>query len=333
MAIAVCVGGNKQISAVRLSEVLARKLQASGKDVVLFALKGSMRKGGPVPLKEYISAATAKTWASLLAKNGITEVVSVMNLRACEGAAQAKIPFLYAEYDGFKEDKPVKTKKALLKKAKKVIVLCDGEKIVSKSAYTGLSAVRVPAPALGVEHGSWGRPAQFKKQNNIVAIGKFSKENGFDKLLIGWAKLAPLHPSWQLTLVGEGPLKSTLTRLIAKHYLQASTELAPACEGIEPFLAQADIFAYTSSETVRADELLHAMASKLPAIALDNSKTRALICEGENGVLVENEECLVPALDALMVDWGYRVGLAVAAGKEQTRKPVEPFIRAVWESL
>ena len=333
MAIAVCVGGNKQISAARLSGVLACKLQAAGKDVILFALKGSVRQTGPVHLKEYISAVTAKTLTSLFAKNGITEVVSIMNLRACEAAVQAKLPFLYVEYDGFQEDKPVKTKKTLLKKAKKVMVLCDGEKIVSKRAYAGLPAVCIAAPALGVEHGSWGRPAQFKKRNNIIAVGKLTKESGFDKLLAGWAKLAPLHPSWHLTIVGDGALKSTLTRLIAKNYLQASTEVVSAMEGIEPFLAQADIFAYTSSEAVRADELLHAMASKLPAVAVDNSQTRALIREGENGVLVENEDCLVPALDSLMVDWGYRVGLAVTAGKEQEKRPLDAFVRAVWENL
>lgn len=333
MSIAVCVGGNKQISANRLGVSLARRLQSSGKEVLLCAAKGSIKQTGPVVLKEFIAAATAKVWASAFVKNNVEEVVSLMNLRACEAAVEAHIPFIYVEYDGFKEDKPSKTKKALLKKAKKVIILCDGEKPVSKRTYTGIPVVRTTVPALGVEHGSWGRPESFKKQNNIVAIGKLTKENNFETLLDCWAKLAPLHPSWHLTIVGDGASKANLNRLIAKHYLQASAEIASAAAGIEPFLAQADIFAYTASKAARADELLDAMASKLPAVALDSALARELITDCVNGVLAADEAAFVHALDALMVDWGYRVGLAVCAGQERDKKPLKEFVRVVWENL
>lgn len=333
MSVAVCVGGNKQISANRLATGLARRLQAAGKEVILFAVKGTLKTSGPVALKELIAAATTKTWASGFTKNKVTHVVSLMNLRACEAAVLANIPFIYVEYDGFKEDKPSKTKKVLLKKAKQVIVLCNQNKPLSKRTYAGLNAVRATAPAMGVEHGSWGRPEQFKKQNNIVAIGKLIKENGFENLITCWAKLAPLHPSWHLTIVGDGTLKNSLNRLIAKHYLQASTEVVSGAGGVEPFLAQADIFAYMAPKAARADELLDAMASKLPAVALDTDLSRELIADCHNGVLVADDAAFVHALDALMVDWGYRVGLAVAAGKEGDKRPLSEFVRVVWENL
>ena len=101
MAIAVCVGGSKQQPAVRLGTGVARRLQAAGKDVILFALKGSIANAGPVALKEFIAAVNAKTLASNFAKNNVTSVVSLMNLKACEAALQANIPFVYVEYDGF----------------------------------------------------------------------------------------------------------------------------------------------------------------------------------------------------------------------------------------
>lgn len=333
MKVAVAVGGNKQISGVRIGLPLARRMYAAGKDVTLFALKGTVKEPGPVALKEYIAAASAKTLASTLQKMNVEAVVSVMNLRLCEAAVQAKIPFIYVEYDGFKEDKPVKTKKALLKKAKKVIVLCEAEKPLSKRTYAGIPAERVTAPAMGVMHGSWGRPAAFKKENNIVAIGKLAKESGFETLLNCWAKLAPLHPSWHLTIVGDGTLKTALGRLIDKHYLQASTEIVSAASGLEPFLAQADIFAYPAVKAERADELIDAMASKLPSIALESPVAHTLITDCVNGIVAADEASFVHSLDALMVDWGYRVGLAVNAGKEQEKRPLSELVRAVWESL
>ncbi len=333
MQVLVCVGGNKQISGARLGVNVARRLQAAGKDVSLFAVKGAVKAAGPVVLKEYAASATVKTLAASLIKAKADVVVSIMNLRACEAALQANIPFIYVEYDGFKEDKPVKTKKALLKKAKKVLVLCDGDKPLSKRTYTGLSVLRVTTPAMGVEHGSWGRPKAFKKQNNIVAMGPLTKESGFDKLLACWTKLAPLHPSWHLTIVGDGALKSTLNRTIAKNHLQDRVEIVSAAEGVEPFLAQADIFAYAAQNPARADVLLDAMASKLPSIAFDSPAVRTWVEDTSNGVLVEDEASFVHSLDALMVDWGYRVGLAVAAGKHNERYSFDELIRLVWENF
>ena len=333
MSIAVCVGGTKQQPAVRLSCILARRLQAAGKDVVLFALKGSVKQAGPVLLKEFGTTASAKTLAGNFTKNHITKVISVMNLRACEAAVAAKIPFVYVEYDGFKEDKPSKTKKATLKKAKQVIVLCDGEQPLTKRTYAGLPAVRVTSPALGVTHGSWGRPGAFKKANNLVAVGPLTKESGFETLLACWEKLAPLHPSWHLTLVGDGTLRTALMQTIAKKNLQACAELVSASSGVEPFLAQADIFVYPTANPSRTDELLAAMASKLPAVAWDSVPTRRLIQNGFNGVLAADENAFVTALDNLMVDWGYRVGLAVAAAALKDQRPLDAFVKAVWETL
>jgi glycosyltransferase involved in cell wall biosynthesis len=333
MSIAVCVGGTKQQPAVRMSCALARRLQAAGKEVVLFALKGSIKQAGPVALKEFGATATAKTLAGHFTKNNVTKVISLMNLRACEAALAAKIPFVYAEYDGFKEDKPSKTKKATLKKAKKVIVLCDGNQPLTKRTYTGLPAVRVTVPALGVEHYSWGRPAAFKKANNIIAVGSLTKESGFEMLLACWEKLAPLHPSWHLTLVGDGTLRAALSRTITKKNLQASTELVSAAGGVEPFLAQADIFISAADGSVRPDELLAAMASKLPTLALDNTTTRRLIQNGFNGVLAADENAFANALDNLMVDWGYRVGLAVNAATLKEQRPLDAFVKTVWETL
>ncbi len=333
MSIAVCVGSNQPISVVRLAGALARRIQSAGKETILLASKGSITNPGPVALKELAASSTVKQWAGQLAKQHVQTVVSIMNLRACEAALQAKIPFIYVEYDGFKEEKPIKTKKSILKKAKKIVVLCEQATPASKRAYTGLKVDYVMTAALGVPHGSWGRPNAFKKANNIVAVGKLSKETGFDILLTCWAKLAPLHPSWQLTIVGDGAYKTNLNRLITKYYLQGSTEIVSAKNGIEPYLAQADIFAYTAQSANRAEELLCAMASTLPCIALENSTTGALITDGINGVLAADEAAFVYALDALMVDWGYRVGLAVKAAELKDRYSPERFVKTILENL
>ena len=142
-------------------------------------------------------------------------MLSLASLPICEAAAAIKVPFVYCEPENLKEDKAVKNKKTILKKAKKVVVLGKTGKALDKKLY-GANAVRVTGPAVWVEHFGHTRPTCFKKENNILAAGKLTKTGGFDVLIKAWAKLAVLHPSWHLTIVGDGPSKTSLKKFIEK---------------------------------------------------------------------------------------------------------------------
>ena len=258
-----------------------------------------------------------------------------MNLTGCQAAAEAGVPFVYAENEGFKEDKAVKDKKTLLKKAKQVFVIKTSDKPLNKKAYTGLKVQEVANPAVWVEHYNYNKPACFKKENNIVAVGKLAKESGFDNLLKTWARLAPAHRTWHLTIVGDGAGKAALTKFIAKNGLEASTEIVSAAEDVYSLLRNADIFAYPALNPANADILLDAMASKLPCVACESGPVTALVANGVNGLIVNagEEEPFTIALDELMVNWGKRVGIAVEAGKLKDRYPFEDFVRAFAQFL
>lgn len=334
MHITVCVGGNKKFSASRLGVKLAEYLAAQGHDVHVLAPKGKGNVFAHVPLKEYTALTTAKSLAGTFTKTKTDTVISLMNLRACESAVLAKLPFVYIEYENFKEDKAVKTKKALLQKADRVLVLGHGDKPLNKKLY-GANALRVTEPAVWVEHYNYNKPACFKKENNILAVGPLTKESGFDTLLKTWARLAPAHKTWHLTLVGDGTQKAALQKFITKNNLQASTEIVPAKSDVYSLLRNADIFAYPALDPFVADILLDAMASKLPCVACESDAVTALITNGVNGVIVNagEEEPFTIALDDMMVNWGKRVEMAVEASKHKDRYPFETFVRAVAEKI
>lgn len=333
MNITVCVGGNKTISGVRLGTKLADTLQAQGNKTNIFAAKGQTIAAASVPFKEYSSLTSAKTLANWLAQNKTNAVISIMNLRACEAAVLAGLPFVYVEYENFKEDKSAKNKKSLLQKAARVLVLSDKNSPLNSKIYSK-NAMRVSAPALWVEHQNNQKPACFKKANNIVAVGDLSKDGGFNTLLETWAKLAPAHQTWHLTLVGDGTQKAAFQRFINKNNLQASTEIISAKNDVFSLLGNADIFAYPAVNPSRADELLDAMASKLPCVACQSPAADALINNGVNGVLVNAQsEAFTSALDDMMVNWGKRVGIAVEASKLKDKYPFSAFIKAIEDVL
>lgn len=335
MNVAVFAGGNKEFTASRLGVKLAQSLREQGFNVTLRAVKGKIKAKDVSDVREYAAAAKPKTLAAALVKEKTDFVVSLMNLTGCQAAAEAGVPFVYAENEGFKEDKAVKDKKTLLKKAKQVFVIKTSDKPLNKKAYTGLKVQEVANPAVWVEHYNYNKPACFKKENNIVAVGKLAKESGFDNLLKTWARLAPAHRTWHLTIVGDGAGKAALTKFIAKNGLEASTEIVSAAEDVYSLLRNADIFAYPALNPANADILLDAMASKLPCVACESGPVTALVANGVNGLIVNagEEEPFTIALDELMVNWGKRVGIAVEAGKLKDRYPFEDFVRAFAQFL
>lgn len=322
----VFVGNHKNFSGLRLGVRLAKVLAEKGNEVILAGIKGKLPKKTDLKTVEFAATAKAKTLAETMKKEDVQRVISLVSLPACEAAALAGVPYIYCEPENFKEEKAVKNKKALLKKAQKVVVIGKGEKPLDKKIYSS-NAVRTPNPAVWVEHYNYNKPACFKKENNIVAAGKLAKSGGFDVLLKTWARLAPAHTTWHLTIVGDGASKAALKKFIEKNHLAASTEIVPADSDLYSLLRNADIYVSPAREAEGLDELLDAMASKLPVVATDVPGADELVANALSGLLVNSgeEEPLTVALDDLMVNWGKRVGMAIEASRMKERFPFEVF--------
>ena len=322
----VFVGNHKNFSGLRLGARLAKVLAEKGNEVVLAGVKGKLPKHTDLKTLEVSAAAKAKTLAETMKKENVQRVISLVSLPACEAAALAGVPYIYCEPENFKEEKTVKNKKALLKKAQKVVVIGKGENPLDKKIYSS-NAVRTPNPAVWVEHYNYNKPACFKKENNIVAAGKLAKSGGFDVLLKTWARLAPAHTTWHLTIVGDGASKAALKKFIEKNHLSGSTEIVPADSDLYSLLRNADIYVSPAREAEGLDELLDAMASKLPVVATDVPGADELVANALSGLLVNSgeEEPLTVALDDLMVNWGKRVGMAIEASRMKERFPFEVF--------
>ena len=330
MKTVIFLGSHKDFAGLRLGAALGTFLTTKGEEVLLAGAKKDLPAYLELPTWPLSAAASTKTMAAALKKAGAQKVISLTHLPSCEAAAALHIPFVYIEPENFKEAKPVKNKKALLAKAAQVLVIGTGDKPLDKKRY-GTNAVRVANPAIWVEHYNYNKPACFKKENNIVAAGNFTKNGGLDVLLATWARLAPAHKTWHLTLVGEGTQKAALKKFITKHHLEPSTELVPADTDLYSLLRNADIYVHAARAAEGLNELLDAMASKLPVVATDVPGVAELVANGISGLVVNpgEEEPLTIALDELMVNWGKRVGMAIEASKHKERFSFEQFAKLV----
>lgn len=326
----ILIGLNKDFAMWNLGVKLARTLSPMGYLCSFVSENGPKYFHGELAVKNYSSLTRVKTLASYFSKNNTKLVISFMNTKVCEAALEAQIPYVYIEDESCRTAKRFsKLEKTILSKASQVLVLHSEGDAKFASKYLGFGVQAMVYPAVVTERNEGNMPECFKKQNNILAIGSFAKENNFAVLLNSWWKLAPLHPSWHLTLVGDGSEKNIYQKFISKNALTESTEIVSLDTDVEPLVGKADVFAFVGEESNQKAILLNAMASKLPCVVFDNKLAKNLVLDGVNGLLVDTQDDFTNALDALMVDWAKRVGFAVEASKLKERYSFDNFVNAI----
>ena len=103
----------------------------------------------------------------------------------------------------------------------------------------------------------------------VIAMGRLTRQKGFDRLIKAFAQALGDDPSWSLHIWGEGPLRAELTRLIAEQRLTGRAHLKGATSKPWEALAAAQIFVLSSEYEGFPNAMLEAMALGLPCVAFD----------------------------------------------------------------
>jgi glycosyltransferase involved in cell wall biosynthesis len=169
----------------------------------------------------------------------------------------------------------------------------------------------------------------------VLAAGRLTPQKGFGFLIKAFARIAPAHPEWRLVICGEGPLRPTLERLVARHHLEGVVALPGPVDPLAAEMDRAALFVLSSRFEGFPLVLLEAMAKGLPVVATDCPTGPAEIVEdGRNGILVprNNVKALAAGMHHLMSDEQLRRRLGAAAAetaKGYTMDAIGPH----WERL
>jgi GalNAc-alpha-(1->4)-GalNAc-alpha-(1->3)-diNAcBac-PP-undecaprenol alpha-1,4-N-acetyl-D-galactosaminyltransferase len=168
--------------------------------------------------------------------------------------------------------------------------------------------------------------------HSLISVGRFDPRKGFDLLFRAFDQVHDRHPDWQLTILGEGPIRSELEALRSQLHLEDCVHLPGAVKNVSDYLHQADLFVMSSRVEGFPMALCEAMACGCSVIATDClSGPSDIIENGVNGVLVESEnvDAIAAGLDALMSDPAKRQELAQNAPQILDRFGLEQ-VMAMW---
>ncbi len=151
----------------------------------------------------------------------------------------------------------------------------------------------------------------------ILTVGRLSPEKGQAILIYAVERLKELGRTVKVTLVGDGPLASSLRNLVADLKLTECVQFdgwssqSRLCSIYEA----ADIFVLPSFTEGIPVVLMEAMSMQLPCVASRITGIPELIRDGIDGLLVpaSNIDALVEAISALMDDSNLRIRLGIAA--------------------
>jgi glycosyltransferase involved in cell wall biosynthesis len=171
----------------------------------------------------------------------------------------------------------------------------------------------------------------------VAGVGRLEPVKGFDILVAAFARCAPSHPDWRLTIWGVGSQKRRLAELANELGLGDRLRLPGRSPVPGEWVNSTGIFVLSSRHEGFPNVLLEAMAAGLPVVATDcpPGAPRAMIADGETGVLVANQDvaALAAALDRLMADAAERRRLAQAGRRRADERFALPRIMARWTAL
>ncbi len=171
--------------------------------------------------------------------------------------------------------------------------------------------------------------------SKVIAIGRYSTQKGFDRLIDIWTDVCKTDTAWHLDIIGDGELRESLQLQIERLNLQQRITLKPSTLDVATCYREASILAMTSRYEGLPMALLEAQAFGLPIVSYTcKCGPRDVITDGQDGFLVEEENSSLFAerLLTLMNDRAMRQQMGNAA-LHNSERYAEEKVMAQWLSL
>ncbi len=186
----------------------------------------------------------------------------------------------------------------------------DGTRITS--VPTGIDLARYAPRDRAEARGTLGLNTN---RHYLGIVATLRNWKGHTYLLEAFTQLAPAYPGWDLVLVGDGPQRQNLEKLVIKLGLANRVQLVGNRDDVETWLNVFDVFVLPSyGEEGVSQSVMQAMAAGLPVVATTVGAMAEAVQHERTGLLVppRNTDALRAALMHLMDNEALRRKLGTA---------------------
>ncbi len=126
-------------------------------------------------------------------------------------------------------------------------------------------------------------------QKQVIAVGRYQPQKGFDLLIPAWKTVTEQHPDWVLRIYGDG-MRQELQQQIDELGIGSTCILEPSVPNIVDKYLESSIFVLSSRYEGFGMVVTEAMACGVPPVSFAcHCGPRDIIRDGEDGILVERE--------------------------------------------
>ncbi len=138
----------------------------------------------------------------------------------------------------------------------------------------------------------------------ILAVGRLVREKNFVSLIRAFSRVAVLQPNARLVIIGSGPERNLLAKLIEKYDLSARVSIIAWTDDVASYMRSADIFVLCSYREGWGRVIVEAMSAGLPSVVTDVGCVGEVFIDGRHGVVVPVDDtvALEKALQKLASD-------------------------------
>lgn len=178
------------------------------------------------------------------------------------------------------------------------------------------------------------KPAELDNKK-VIAVGRYSYQKGFDRLISAWHRVCQQKNDWTLHLVGDGELREELQKQIEELNIGDKVILGKAVTDMPTVYQEASILAMTSHYEGLPMVLLEAQAAGLPIVSFEcKCGPKDVIEDGVDGFLVKEGDidAMAEKLLLLMDDEMLRKKMGAVAFTRSERY-AEDCIMQQWTDL
>ncbi|MGN0414031.1 MAG: glycosyltransferase family 4 protein [Agathobacter sp.] len=173
------------------------------------------------------------------------------------------------------------------------------------------------------------------QEKKIIAVGRLTKQKGYDLLIEAAKKIFSELPDWKLTIFGEGEDEEMLQHKINEYKLSENVLIHKPVKSILEEMEKSSIFVSSARWEGFPLVLMEAIECGLPVVSYDCPEGPSeIVQDGENGYLVKLGD--IDAFAEKVVELGKNYELRVEFGKyahESAKRYSDEIIFEKWKKI